>query len=254
MTFLVARSPNERRRAAILQERQRAIMERRAFGSIYRILRESSSIAAQVYEATGSVSAVNTRLAELEARLTAVLGPIYRESISRVHTRFLQEVTALREKKDAAGAADRLIQEWVHSYSAKKVTSIANTTRKLIVQAIDIATQEGMGQRATAKLIREKTGGRIARSRAETIARTETHAAAQTASLELVKTYEIPLKKMWVTVEDERTRESHSHADGQKVDIDQPFDINGEALMYPGDQTASPSETINCRCVMIYEE
>lgn len=58
--------------------------------------------------------------------------------------------------------------------------------------------------------------------------------------------------KTWVTAGDERVRETHADADGQTVPVDQPFDVGGEQLMYPGDPNGSNEEIINCRCTLIY--
>lgn len=54
--------------------------------------------------------------------------------------------------------------------------------------------------------------------------------------------------KTWVTQGDERVRDWHEDADGQEVPVDQPFDVGGESLMYPGDPDGSPGNVINCRC------
>lgn len=56
--------------------------------------------------------------------------------------------------------------------------------------------------------------------------------------------------KEWVAVNDNRTRPSHRHANGQQVSLDQPFNVGGEELMYPGDSNGSASNVINCRCTM----
>ena len=56
--------------------------------------------------------------------------------------------------------------------------------------------------------------------------------------------------KEWVSVDDNRTREAHHHADGQVVPLDEPFIVDGEELMYPGDINGSASNVINCRCTM----
>lgn len=60
-------------------------------------------------------------------------------------------------------------------------------------------------------------------------------------------------KKEWNAILDNRTRESHRLADGQVVDIDENFIVDGEELMYPGDDSrASLKNTINCRCTAMY--
>lgn len=61
----------------------------------------------------------------------------------------------------------------------------------------------------------------------------------------------VPMRKMWDAVEDHRVRASHKAADGQTVDMDAPFIVGGEALMYPGDPSGSPWNTKNCRCCMV---
>jgi SPP1 gp7 family putative phage head morphogenesis protein len=58
----------------------------------------------------------------------------------------------------------------------------------------------------------------------------------------------LPLMKRWVATLDDVTRDRHADLDGETVPQDEPFS-NG--LMYPGDQSGPPEETINCRCSMI---
>jgi uncharacterized protein with gpF-like domain len=45
-------------------------------------------------------------------------------------------------------------------------------------------------------------------------------------------------------------RPGHIAADGQVVDVDQPFTVEGEDLMYPRDPNGSAKNTINCHCMM----
>lgn len=57
----------------------------------------------------------------------------------------------------------------------------------------------------------------------------------------------IKIVKEWMSVKDERTRDSHAELDGVRVPIDDEFP-NG--LKYPGDPAGYPSEVYNCRCTM----
>lgn len=60
-----------------------------------------------------------------------------------------------------------------------------------------------------------------------------------------------PMLKTWRAHLDDRTRSSHLHANGQTVPVTEPFLVDGQALMFPGDPTsASPSNTFNCRCTI----
>lgn len=61
----------------------------------------------------------------------------------------------------------------------------------------------------------------------------------------------IKLRKRWVSAKDMRVRDVHGKADGQTVDIDKPFVVGGEKMMFPGDNSsASGWNLYNCRCGM----
>lgn len=61
------------------------------------------------------------------------------------------------------------------------------------------------------------------------------------------------VRKEWVSAGDEKVRRSpfsHVLADGQKVNIDEPFTVGGQLLRIPGDTSlgASLANVIRCRC------
>jgi hypothetical protein len=61
----------------------------------------------------------------------------------------------------------------------------------------------------------------------------------------------IKLRKRWVSAKDMRVRDAHGKADGQTVNIDEPFIVGGEKLMFPGDTSSASGRNIyNCRCGM----
>lgn len=108
-----------------------------------------------------------------------------------------------------------------------------------------------------AKAIAKKIGGASSISRAMTIARTETHKAANTTQFVRAEwaAEESGLKVQveWIATNDGRIRDSHKHADGQKRILGKPFNVGGELLRHPSDPNASASNTINCRCVLGYD-
>lgn len=63
----------------------------------------------------------------------------------------------------------------------------------------------------------------------------------------------IRVKKQWLATLDERTRDAHAYLDGQKQDVDHPFSSPLGPIMYPGDPTADPANTWNCRCTLVYD-
>ncbi|WP_316978041.1 hypothetical protein [Shumkonia mesophila] len=92
------------------------------------------------------------------------------------------------------------------------------------------------------------------RGRAITIVRTEMGRAFSVAAQERQEQAAIylpGLKKQWRRSGKVHSRIAHDLADGQIVDVDQPFIVGGHRLMFPRDPAAPPSETINCGCTSL---
>src|SRR4029077_4434864 len=85
--------------------------------------------------------------------------------------------------------------------------------------------------------------------RALLIARTETTSAANAAALDGFRAGGAPYKG-WLSVQDDRVRESHQDLDGEVVALDDAFS-NG--LDHPGDPDGPPDEVCNCRCTITPE-
>lgn len=95
------------------------------------------------------------------------------------------------------------------------------------------------------------------KNRAFTIARFETGTCQSQVQYQTYIKNDIR-KKTWLSIGDERTRQSHLDINGTTVDIDAPFVLTGMKgeeveLMYPLDPEGPPEEIINCRCVMLPE-
>lgn len=91
-------------------------------------------------------------------------------------------------------------------------------------------------------------------ARAETITRQECGRILEAASQERLKAASevVPgLKKQWQHGVSRVPRLSHIAAVGQIRDVDEPFMVGGEALMYPRDPAGSPGNTINCSCYTV---
>lgn len=92
------------------------------------------------------------------------------------------------------------------------------------------------------------------RSRAENVARTETTGALNAgheASRKELAEMGLITGKEWLSLEDKDTREDHADANGQRVKMDEQFEVGGEKCDYPGDQVLSPGQRCNCRCVSV---
>lgn len=102
------------------------------------------------------------------------------------------------------------------------------------------------------------TGSEWWPNRARTIAQTETHRAWQAGILASAMYYQPQTGPAWVkewhTEMDGQERPSHKRANGQVQPLNEPFEVGGSLLRYPGDPTAPADEVINCRCDMIIRE
>lgn len=91
-------------------------------------------------------------------------------------------------------------------------------------------------------------------TRAQRIALTETSAAYGAGRAEGMKQAGVEWKQ-WLTSGNANVRPFHLEADGQTVPLDEPFVVEGEQLMHPGDSAGgSPGNVINCHCVSIAVE
>lgn len=83
------------------------------------------------------------------------------------------------------------------------------------------------------------------------IAETESHRIANTSALDTAR-HGGATKKTWVTMLDDRVRETHDYLEGMTVGIDDDF------YTYDGDHAPAPSlfqlasNNVNCRCELIF--
>jgi Phage Mu protein F like protein len=140
---------------------------------------------------------------------------------------------------------------------------LAGDIRQSVGDAIARAWAEGRSVPQAAALIRS-TVNTLAPARAIMLARTDLISLSNGANQAVVgilneaaaEAGEDPAvqSKTWLATNDARTRPTHSDADGQTVPFDQPYDVGGEDLMYPGDPDGSDEEVINCRCTELYSD
>jgi len=126
---------------------------------------------------------------------------------------------------------------------------------KLIKRAIK--SGESLSDADIARIV-GRYSDRLLQLRAETIARTETLNAFNSGAQESLKqavdeglVNQENIQRVWRDASDGRVRDQHEAVDGTSVGLDEPFIVGGESLMFPGDpRTASPSNIVNCRCVV----
>ena len=102
-----------------------------------------------------------------------------------------------------------------------------------------------------AQMIKRASGNSYSNS--VKIARTEGHRITNEATYNAqvkAKSKGAQIMKEWDSTLDAKTRPEHQFLDGQLVDVDKPFSVDGYEAMYPGGFGVA-SMDINCRCCIL---
>jgi hypothetical protein len=153
----------------------------------------------------------------------------------------------------------REVAQVAASFSATMIKDLTTSARAAIDGVIQRAAIGGLTVQDAIKQIGSSLDdskfGPIA-ARAERIFRTEVlrvqsiaTQARMRANKDAMRRAGWGLGKRWLATVDRRVRLSHLMAMGQEREVEQPFNVGGEELMYPRDPGGSASMTINCRCV-----
>lgn len=149
---------------------------------------------------------------------------------------------------------DTTVLSIMQGYSSDLVEGLAREAIKKINNEISLGL---MGQKspyevmkAVGRNLKDKSIFRTIGRRAETIVRTEAGRvleAASQARKEAAATMVPGLQKQWYYGHSPKMpRLDHLAASGQIRDVDEPFDVGGEKLMYPKDPAGSAKNTIQC--------
>lgn len=251
------------------KERERALhvrlvmqLEEEAEQILFDSLQKVANAAAEVYQQTQSIVAVEMVTIGHQMMVANTLEELYRFAATTFSGRVFNAVgqkffNRYIEIKDARSTFDRALEAWILENAFEQAQLITDTTRKDLTKLIIDAEQANITVDEITKLIKIKLGEQIASSRARTIARTETHNAATFASLTSAKALDadlgLQLQKIWLAVDDKRTRPDHNVADNQKVPIDSLFKVGGTSMSRPGDPRGGASQVVNCRCALGFE-
>ena len=173
---------------------------------------------------------------------------------NRLLTRSVKQTTPYSYDFDSeSDAVVNFIRQNALSKSKFLIGTQAQVVRDLIVASRDI---EGVGVDGLATQINQSFGDDAVypfnKSYATKVARTETASALNHAVLESSKQSEVVTNKVWLTTQDGETRDDHSFADGQRVPVQEPFNVGGELLDAPA-LGSDPANNVNCRCTMLEE-
>ena len=124
-------------------------------------------------------------------------------------------------------------------------SQITKNVTSSILQGLSI------GQMADSLQARVVTMSRVSAVRAARTAVTAAENAGRMDSYHAAEKMGIKLRKRWLSTLDGRTRHAHAILDGQTVDVDKPFKVDGREIRFPGDPQAAPYLVYNCRCSLV---
>lgn len=221
--------------------------------SLVRLLYKTSRTAESGYLKSGQLGALRA-LEDFETSLKKRLFRHYRRTYDIFGSLLFESLKSdnlLLEAKDAGNVLDEFeirTRFYLSSIGGRQITKITETTRSSIMKAIQKGNAEGDGVAAIAARIREKVGGKIGKARANVIARTETHSAANSATFDAAGSSGIDGVFEWMSIHGPRTRNSHARADGQRRKKGNKFKVGASQLRFPGDPLGAAHEIIYCRC------
>lgn len=201
--------------------------------------------------------AVGSRIDQLEAELTAEIG----RSLTRAFDLAVElNDVPLKAIAQPLASVNREVVQVMAQYSASLVKGVSNALRGQINNALRLAALGGLSANdAIERIGRKLTDAgpfRGVSARAEAIVRTEVlriqsiaSQARMKESREAAKRAGYRMMKEWQASRDRWVRAGHSAANGQRREIDEPFEVGGELLMYPRDPAGSADNTIRCRCM-----
>ena len=172
---------------------------------------------------------------------------------SEIRERFGDETLEKRDKREEEDIIDELLDLFLLAYAMGNSVTNDNLSSNYEPSVDDV--MKVVDAKVAGKTWRERvgeyfssggTGADLAR-----IADTEMHRIANAAALDAAKRAGAT-SKTWVTMLDDRVRETHDYLEGMTVGIDEDF------YTYDGDHASAPGlfelaeNNVNCRCELLF--
>lgn len=214
-----------------------------------------SSFKAGKGETQSLMSVTGTRMAQIIKHLYVDAGTVYG---AKVRAYLPKKETKARMPIGFNQRMIDLINAYYESDILNAAEEITETTRGAIQQILIEANQFGYGIDWITEQI-EVESDNIQRSRARTIARTETLTGANKGAMLAAMDTGLLMDKEWLSARDARVRVDHQQVNGTVTELDGWFTVGGATMQQPGDrvqQNGLPvpaKEVCNCRCVVTFK-
>ena len=189
---------------------------------------------------------------------------IYRELYSDIGMRFAKWYANNYQKYLTKNLDPTQLDIWQNSFAsfgsavgAQRVTLVSGTAKNNLIRITQQLMSDPefmtLGAVERGRILKNQFNS-YSQYQSERLVRTEATAAANFATMESATTIfpKEQMQKEWIASFDDRTRSSHSEADGQIVMANDTFFVGGSQMMFPGDPSAPAAEVVNCRCSIAY--
>lgn len=207
---------------------------------------------------------------EFREELERILDEHYGE-VSAVFSDRIDLPSEVSETEEERAKIEEALLLFFLAHAAEEGKLISETNQLDITESLEFGivesskSEEGFS-RLDAAVIGGAVLSRKLRGRSGTIAATETQLAAELSKnvqLEVLSglpssiaggsSRQVAVDEIWITAGDDKVRAPHVAADNQRRKVNEPFEVGGEFLRFPGDRSlgASAGNTINCRCIAV---
>lgn len=204
------------------------------------------------------------QVAAVEPRANPSTGDIFdarvleesaRERTAATRRRIAEAASIVSADPAARRELSPLLAALVEQQAGRQAARLVAGAEEAVADVMLKAVTDGWSVPRTADALRERFS-EFSRTQATMLARTDLISLTNGASVATATSLggQAPALKTWLATRDNRTRPDHVSASGQTVPLDQPFNVAGVPLMYPGDPDGPDSQCINCRCTLIYAD
>ena len=240
----------------VIVDRLNQSFERRYARRLAKLQNRFIEQATKLYNEYGIVS-LPTLTEDYEQNLQSIVNDLAGRVIPKFNERTTLQLGALAASVDeinSVGFKQFLVEDYANTFALKRSKLITDTSIEQLKMVVKRGISENLTNKEIAKnLLKVK---KLTPNRAKMVAQTEVHNANQFANIKTIgkiqEETQADIKKAWVANPDNRVREDHRAMNNKSpVPFNQPFDVGGELLDYPGDPNGSPGNVINCRCTVV---
>lgn len=142
------------------------------------------------------------------------------------------------------------VSKWIDRYCLAQIRDINHTTREAVRHDLLYADENGLSLPEIKDMVMA-TFKDAEESRVNTIVRTEVIGSSNAGTLAGYEQSGVVQGKEWLAAIDERTRESHMAADGQRVELDEDFVLDDGAHGECPGNIGEAEHDCNCRCTVL---